>query len=102
MKTVLLKLIFHLLFQMSKTDEDYSYDSFVDTLMTQLRQLPPLSITEPLLTHNYAVCLPCGSGDPTKINIKLVEKLSTMFFPKGDKEVIFSLLAFAELGSVAI
>lgn len=57
---------------MSKTDEDYNYDSFVDTLMTQLRQLPPLPITEPLLTHNYAVCLPYGSGDPTKMSMKLV------------------------------
>lgn len=62
-----------MLCQVSKTDEDYNYDSFVDTLMTQLRQLPPLSITEPLLTHNYAVCLPYGSGDPTKMSMKLVE-----------------------------
>lgn len=48
--------------------------------MAQLRQLPPLSITEPLLTHNYAVCLPFGSGDATKINIKLVkQKLNVMY-----------------------
>lgn len=66
-------------FQTSKTDEDYSYDSFVDTLMTQLRQLPPLSITEPQLTHNYAVCLPYGSGDPTKTNIKLVMKVLFLY-----------------------
>lgn len=56
------------LFKVSKIDEDY--DSFVDALMAQLRQLPPLPITEPLLINNYAVCLPYGAGDTTKISLK--------------------------------
>jgi hypothetical protein len=56
--------------QISKTDEDYNYDSFVDALMEQLRRLPPLPITEPILSQNYAVCLPFGAGDPTKISLK--------------------------------
>ena len=54
--------------QAPKMDEDY--DSFVDSLMTELRQLPPLPITQPLLIQTYSAGLPYGAGDGTKINSK--------------------------------
>jgi histone-lysine N-methyltransferase MLL3 len=51
--------------QGSKVDEDY--DTYIENLMTQLRQLPPMSVLEPALSRNYAVCSIFGSGDLTKI-----------------------------------
>ena len=63
-------LLSECVWQISKSDEDHNYDTFVDSLMAQLRQLPPLPITEPLLSHNYAVCMPYGAGDPAKISIR--------------------------------
>ncbi|XP_021938191.1 uncharacterized protein LOC110838870 isoform X2 [Zootermopsis nevadensis] len=49
----------------SKVDEDY--DTYIENLMMQLRQLPPMSVLEPALSRNYAVCSIFGSGDLTKI-----------------------------------
>jgi histone-lysine N-methyltransferase MLL3 len=51
--------------QGSKVDEDY--DTYIENLMMQLRQLPPMSVLEPALSRNYAVCSIFGSGDLTKI-----------------------------------
>lgn len=53
--------------QGSKVDEDY--DTYIENLMTQLRQLPPMSVLEPALSRNYAVCPIFGSGDLTKIGM---------------------------------
>lgn len=50
---------------MSRLDEDY--DTFVDNLMAQLRQLQPMAVLEPLLGRNYGVCPIYGCGDLTKI-----------------------------------
>lgn len=50
---------------MSRLDEDY--DTFVDNLMSQLRQLQPMAVLEPLLGRNYGVCPIFGSGDLSKI-----------------------------------
>lgn len=49
----------------SKVDEDY--DTYIENLMMQLRQLPPMNVLEPALSRNYAVCSIFGSGDLTKI-----------------------------------
>ena len=57
--------ILHSCPQGSKVDEDY--DTYIENLMTQLRQLPPMSVLEPALSRNYAVCSIFGSGDLTKI-----------------------------------
>jgi histone-lysine N-methyltransferase MLL3 len=46
-------------------DEDY--DTYIENLMAQLRQLQPMSVLEPALSRNYAVCSIFGSGDLTKI-----------------------------------
>jgi histone-lysine N-methyltransferase MLL3 len=51
--------------QGSKVDEDY--DTYIENLMTQLRQLPPMNVLEPALSRNYAVCSIFGSGDLAKI-----------------------------------
>lgn len=45
----------------SKYEEDY--DTYIDNLMTQLRQLPPMQILEPLLPRNFNVCSVHGSND---------------------------------------
>ncbi|CAG7629500.1 unnamed protein product [Allacma fusca] len=52
----------------SKLEEDY--DSYMETLITQVRQLPPVNIMEPELGRNYNVCSIFGAGDYSKINIK--------------------------------
>lgn len=49
----------------SKIDEDY--DTFIDNLMVQLRQLPSMQILEPLLSRNFGVCPVYGSGEIFKI-----------------------------------
>lgn len=52
----------------SRLEEDY--DTFVDSLMAQLRTLCNMNVIEPSLGLNLAVCLPLGSGDLTKTNLK--------------------------------
>lgn len=52
----------------SKVEEDY--DTFIENLMVQLRQLPPMSVTEPILGRNYAVCPVYGSGELNKMTNK--------------------------------
>ncbi|XP_011303059.1 histone-lysine N-methyltransferase 2C isoform X3 [Fopius arisanus] len=51
--------------KVSRLDEDY--DTFIDNLMVQLRQLPQMTVLEPLLGRNYGVCPIFGSGDLSKI-----------------------------------
>lgn len=45
----------------SKPDEDY--DSFIDALMSQLRQLQPMNVIEPSLNQNLTACPLFGMGD---------------------------------------
>lgn len=47
-------------------EEDY--DSFIDSLMHQLRQTQSLSICEPNLTYNFTGSPIFGSGDLSKVN----------------------------------
>ncbi|CAB3379589.1 Hypothetical predicted protein [Cloeon dipterum] len=49
----------------SKIEEDY--DSYIDHLMPQVRQLPSLNVLEPELGRNYAVCPVFGAGDLAKL-----------------------------------
>ncbi|XP_054279340.1 histone-lysine N-methyltransferase 2D-like isoform X3 [Macrosteles quadrilineatus] len=51
----------------SKMEEDY--DSFIDSLMAQLRQSPAMSVLEPSLSRNFSVCPIFGSGDLAKIHL---------------------------------
>ncbi|XP_063696250.1 histone-lysine N-methyltransferase 2C-like isoform X2 [Culicoides brevitarsis] len=50
----------------SKYEEDY--DTFIDNLITQIRQLPPMQVLEPLLPRNYNVCAMHGTGDLSKFS----------------------------------
>lgn len=50
--------------KVSRLDEDY--DTYIDNLMVQLRQLPPMAVLEPRLGKNYGVCPVFGSGDLSK------------------------------------
>ncbi|KAF6206910.1 hypothetical protein GE061_018146 [Apolygus lucorum] len=51
----------------SKVEEDY--DSFIDSLMLQLRQIPTtMTICEPNLTYNFTGSPVFGSGDLSKVN----------------------------------
>lgn len=45
----------------SRMEEDY--ESFSEGLMSQLKQLPPLAVTEPMLSLNFGVCPAFGSGE---------------------------------------
>uniref|UniRef100_A0A1B0CW28 PHD-type domain-containing protein n=1 Tax=Lutzomyia longipalpis TaxID=7200 RepID=A0A1B0CW28_LUTLO len=49
----------------SKIEEDY--DTFIDNLMVQLRQLPHMQILEPTLCRNFGVGPVYGSGDLSKM-----------------------------------
>ncbi|KAG8330825.1 hypothetical protein J6590_054113 [Homalodisca vitripennis] len=51
----------------SKVEEDY--DSFIDTLMAQLRQTPAMAVLEPSLGGNYTVCPIFGAGDLSKVHL---------------------------------
>lgn len=50
----------------SKYEEDY--DTYIDNLITQLRQLPTIPILEPLLPRNFNVCSMHGTSDLSKFS----------------------------------
>lgn len=50
-----------------KVEEDY--DTFIEHLMPQLRQLPSLGVLEPELGRNLAVCPVFGSGELNKVGV---------------------------------
>lgn len=52
----------------SKLDEDY--DSYIDNMLGQIRQLPPMVVSEPVLVRNYGVVPVFGAGDLSKIGTK--------------------------------
>lgn len=52
--------------RLPKFEEDY--DTFIDSMVVQLRQLPPMPIVEPELCRNYGICNPFGAGDLSKLN----------------------------------
>ncbi|XP_023237784.1 histone-lysine N-methyltransferase 2C-like [Centruroides sculpturatus] len=49
----------------SKNEEDF--DTYMETMMAQLRSLPPIRILEPNIKPNFSVCPIFGSGD---LNLK--------------------------------
>ncbi|KAL1490323.1 hypothetical protein ABEB36_013038 [Hypothenemus hampei] len=52
----------------SKLEEDY--DSYIDSVLSQIRHLPPMVVQEPVLSRNYGVMPIFGSGDLSKIGTK--------------------------------
>ncbi|KAK7078606.1 Lysine Methyltransferase 2D [Halocaridina rubra] len=51
--------------QGSRVEEDY--DSYIDSVMQQLRAMPPLTIMEPEVPRNFNLCPIYGSGDLGKL-----------------------------------
>jgi len=51
----------------SKVDGESDYDSYMDNVMVQLKNLPPLITVEPKLSHYYNACPIYGSGDLPKM-----------------------------------
>nr|XP_053653886.1 histone-lysine N-methyltransferase 2C-like isoform X6 [Cherax quadricarinatus] len=51
--------------QGSRVEEDY--DAYIDSVMQQLRSMPPLTIMEPEVPRNFNLCPMFGSGDLTKL-----------------------------------
>ncbi|CAH1993564.1 unnamed protein product [Acanthoscelides obtectus] len=52
----------------SKIDEDY--DTYIDGILNQLRQLPPMTVSEPVLNRNYGAVPVFGAGDMSKLGNK--------------------------------
>lgn len=52
----------------SKIDEDY--DTYIDGVLAQLRQLPPMTVSEPVLNRNFGVMPVFGSGDMSKLGTR--------------------------------
>ncbi|XP_071540275.1 uncharacterized protein trr isoform X3 [Panulirus ornatus] len=51
--------------QGSRVEEDY--DAYIESVMQQLRSMPPLTIMEPEVPRNFNLCPMFGSGDLTKL-----------------------------------
>lgn len=52
----------------SKIEEDY--DTYIDGVLVQLRQLPPMNVCEPKLNRNFGVVPLYGTGDMYKFGTK--------------------------------
>ncbi|KAK8388323.1 hypothetical protein O3P69_020366 [Scylla paramamosain] len=51
--------------QGSRVEEDY--DAYIESVMQQLRSMPPLTIMEPEVPRNFNLCPVFGSGDLSKL-----------------------------------
>merc|ERR1712020_396455 len=47
--------------------DDGDYDNYIDTVMHQLKNLPPIPTVEPKLSHCFNACPLFGSGDLPKM-----------------------------------
>ena len=47
--------------------DDGDYDNYIDTVMTQLKNLPPIPTVEPRLSHCFNACSAYGTGDIAKV-----------------------------------
>lgn len=52
----------------SKVEEDY--DAYIDSVLAQLRNLPPMNVAEPILNRNFSVVPIFGTGDAIKLGGK--------------------------------
>lgn len=52
----------------SKVDEDY--DSYIEGVLAQLRSLPPMVVSEPILNKNFGIVPAFGCGDLNKVSCK--------------------------------
>lgn len=52
----------------SKVEEDY--DSYIDSVLAQLRNLPPMNVAEPILNRNFSVVPIYGAGDLLRLGLR--------------------------------
>merc|ERR1719245_2280972 len=50
--------------------DDGDYDNYIDTVMHQLKNLPPMSTVEPKLSHSFNACSIYGTGEVPKLMSK--------------------------------
>merc|ERR1719300_2137887 len=50
--------------------EDGDYDNYIDSVMHQLKNLPPMSTVEPKLSHSFNACSIYGTGEVPKLMSK--------------------------------
>merc|ERR1739838_983296 len=50
--------------------DDGDYDNNIDTVMHQLKNLPPMSTVEPKLSHSFNACSIYGTGEVPKLMSK--------------------------------
>lgn len=53
--------------------DDGDYDNYIDTVMHQLKNLPPMSTVEPKLSHSFNACGVYGIGDVPKLMSKDID-----------------------------
>lgn len=58
----------------SKVDEDY--DSYIESLLAQMRTLPAMTVSEPILNKNYNVVNIFGAGELLKVGSREYNSLS--------------------------
>merc|ERR1712020_354195 len=50
--------------------DDGDYDNYIDSVMHQLKNLPPMSTVEPKLSHSFNACSIYGTGEVPKLMSK--------------------------------
>merc|ERR1711892_1558022 len=53
--------------------DDGVYDNYIDTVMHQLKNLPPMSTVEPKLSHSFNACPVYGTGEVPKLMSKDID-----------------------------
>merc|ERR1719471_2260672 len=53
--------------------DDGDYDNYIDSVMHQLKNLPPMSTVEPKLSHSFNACSIYGTGEVPKLMSKEID-----------------------------
>lgn len=69
-----------------KPTESEDYDLFLSSLMSRLRNLPPMHIVEPQIKPNFNICVPFGCGDLNSQTSVIRGTYGQGFIPAGDPE----------------
>ena len=72
--------------------DDGDYDNYIDTVMHQLKNLPPMSTVEPKLSHSFNACPLYGTGEVPKLMSKDID------MNRGSLEGKFGLSSLATEG----
>merc|ERR1719483_381416 len=72
--------------------DDGDYDNYIDTVMHQLKNLPPMSTVEPKLSHSFNACSVYGTGEVPKLMSKDID------IQKGNLEGKFGVSSLSTEG----